>query len=127
MLPRIMKGEKIGTLFVGRDRSLGSRKKWLALRKPSGFLTIDDGAVRALRVGKKSLLASGIINAQGDFDMGDPVEISSMKGELVGKGIVNYSSDELVKIKGRKSQDIKKILGSKYFDEVINRDDLIIY
>jgi len=127
VLARIMKGERIGTIFTGKDRSLGSRKKWLALRKANGFLTIDDGAVRALQDGKKSLLASGILSAQGEFDMGDPVEISSAQGRLIGKGIVNYSRDELVKIKGKKSQEIKKILGSKYFDEVINRDDLILY
>ncbi len=127
VLGRILDGERIGTIFIGKDRSLGSRKKWLALRKPDGFITIDGGAVIALRDAKKSLLASGITDVQGDFDMGDPVDISTSDGALIGKGIVNYNVEELKKIMGKKSHDIKKILGSKYFNEVINRDDLILY
>ncbi len=127
VLPRIMDGEEIGTLFAGNDKSLKSRKKWLALRKAAGFITIDDGAVNALREGKKSLLATGLLSVEGEFDMGDAVDINSSTGNLIGKGIVNYNYQELKLIKGKKSQEIKKILGSKYFDEVINRDDMIVY
>ncbi len=127
VLPRIMDGEEVGTLFTGNDKSLKSRKKWLALRKAAGFLTIDDGAVNALREGKKSLLATGLLSVEGEFDMGDAVDINSSTGNLIGKGIVNYNYQELKMIKGKKSQEIKKILGSKYFDEVINRDDMIVY
>lgn len=127
VLTRIMDGEEIGTIFSGGDKSLRSRKKWLSLRKPAGFLIIDDGAINALRDGKKSLLATGIINVEGSFDMGDVVEINSGGGSLIGKGIVNYNNDELKMIKGKKSPEIKKVLGSKYFNEVINRDDLIVY
>ncbi len=127
VLTRIMDGEEIGTIFAGSDKSLGSRKKWLALRKAGGFLTIDDGAITALRDGKKSLLATGILSVEGNFDMGDAVDINSSTGNLIGKGIVNYNNNELKMIKGKKTREIKKILGSKYFDEVINRDDMIVY
>jgi glutamate 5-kinase len=127
VLKRIMDGEEIGTIFAGSDKSLRNRKKWLALRKAVGFLTIDDGAITALRDGKKSLLATGILSVEGSFDMGDPVDINSSTGSLIGKGIVNYHHDELKMIKGKKSREIKKVLGSKYFDEVINRDDMIVY
>jgi glutamate 5-kinase len=127
VLTRIMDGEEIGTIFAGSDKSLRNRKKWLALRKAAGFLTIDDGAVNALRDGKKSLLAPGILSVEGEFDMGDAVDINSSTGHLIGKGIVNYNYQELKMIKGKKTQEIKKILGSKYFDEVINRDDMIVY
>jgi glutamate 5-kinase len=127
VLARIMNGEKIGTLFVGTSKPLSGKKKWLALRKSSGTLLLDEGAVHAIRIGKKSLLASGISEIIGDFGMGDIVEMSDGRNNQIGKGIVNYSSEELVKIKGRKSTEIKKILGDNIFDEVINRDDLIVY
>ena len=127
ILSRIMDGENIGTIFIGKDMPLRSRKKWLTLRRVNGFLTIDDGAVTALQDKKKSLLASGITSVVGDFDMGDTVDIASQNGQLIGKGIVNYNFEESKRIMGKKTADIKKILGSKYFNEVINRDDLIIF
>ena len=127
VLSRIMNGEKIGTIFVGKNKPLTGRKKWLALRKPSGVLLIDEGAVRAIRDGKKSLLASGITGIEGDFGMGDVVEMAGQDREKIGKGLVNYSNDELIKIKGKKSAEIKRVLGEYVFEEVINRDDLIVY
>jgi len=127
VLNRIMNGEKMGTIFVGKNKPLSGRKKWLALRKASGLLLIDEGAVRAIRDGKKSLLASGITGIEGEFGMGDVVEMAGHGREKIGKGLVNYSCDELMKIKGKKSAEIKKVLGENVFDEVINRDDLIVY
>ena len=127
VLTRIMSGEKIGTIFIGKDKPLLGKKKWLALRKTTGALVIDDGAVKAIRIGKKSLLASGITGISGEFTMGDVVEITESSRKRIGKGIVNYSSAELAMIKGKKSGEIKKILGENVFREVINRDDLIVY
>lgn len=127
VLARILDGERIGTLFVGRNKPLSGKKKWLTLRKSSGILVLDEGAVHAIRIGKKSLLASGITEVIGDFEMGNIVEVADAQNNKIGKGIVNYSSMELGKIKGRRSADIKKILGDNLFEEVINRDDLIVY
>ncbi len=127
VLTRIMAGEKIGTIFIGKNKPLLGKKRWLALRKTTGTLVIDEGAVRAIRVGKKSLLASGITELTGDFNMGDVVEITESSRTRIGKGIVNYSSDELALIKGKKTSEIKKILSDNVFQEVINRDDLIVY
>jgi len=127
VLNRILDGEKIGTIFIGKNRQLTGKKRWLALRKPAGVLVLDDGAVKAIKIGKKSLLASGITSVTGDFGMGDIVELSGHDRKKIGKGIVNYGCDELDRIKGRKSSEIKKILGDNVFDEVINRDDLIVY
>ena len=97
------------------------------MRKPAGSVGLDQGAVKAIRVGKKSLLASGITGIAGAFDMGDIVEMTADDGSKVGKGIVNYSSAELKLIIGKKSPEIKKTLGSNYYEEVINRDELIVY
>ncbi|MBN2159958.1 MAG: glutamate 5-kinase [Spirochaetes bacterium] len=127
VLIRIMNGEKIGTIFVGENRQLTGKKRWLALRKPGGVIILDEGAVTAVRVGKKSLLATGITGLTGSFSMGDIVEIAGKDGNRIGKGIVNYGSLELQKIKGKRSSEIKKILGENIYDEVINRDDLIVY
>ncbi len=127
VLVRIMNGEKIGTLFVGKSKPLSGKKKWLALRKPSGVLVLDSGAVQAIRIGKKSLLASGVTGVIGEFEMGTIVEMSDADENKIGKGIVNYAAEELQKIKGKRSADIKKILGDNIFKEVINRDDLIVY
>jgi glutamate 5-kinase len=125
---RILNGEPLGTLFAGRRRTLKSRKRWIAFNmKTTGKVEIDDGAVQALREKKRSLLATGVTGVSGRFELGDAVEIFSIGGELVGKGIVNYSDEELDIIKGKKSREIKGLLGGTYFDEVINRDDLIIY
>jgi glutamate 5-kinase len=127
VLTRIMDGERIGTLFVGKSKPLSGKKKWLALRKTNGMLVLDRGAVHAIRIGKKSLLASGITAVIGDFEMGNIVEMSDAGENRIGKGIVNYGSAELGKIKGMRSADIKKTLGENIFKEVINRDDLIVY
>ncbi len=127
VLSRIMAGDKIGTIFIGKDKPLLGKKRWLALRKTTGILIIDEGAVKAIRVGKKSLLASGITGITGDFNMGDVIEIAESGRKRVGKGIVNYSSAELLQIKGKKSSEIKKILADNVFREVVNRDDLIVY
>ncbi|GAB4219793.1 MAG: glutamate 5-kinase [Spirochaetota bacterium] len=127
ILRRIMQGEKIGTLFLGKTQ-LKSKKRWIAFNvKPKGKLIIDDGAVKALKENKKSLLAIGITQIEGNFDLGDAVEITDKRGTLIAKGIVNYTSGELEKIKGKNTQEIKKIFGSKYYEEVINRDDLIVF
>ena len=127
VLLRIMRGEKIGTIFVGKEKRLSSRKKWLAVRSHKGTIVIDSGAEDALTGKKKSLLASGITGITGSFDMGDTVEICNSRGKKVGKGIVNYNHHELEMIKGKNSRDIEKILGSTFFDEVIHRDDLILF
>ncbi len=128
ILCRIMDGETAGTLFAGRRKSLNSRKRWIAFNmKAGGRLDIDGGAVRAIIDEKKSLLASGIVGISGKFDLGDAVEIYGPGGELVGKGIVNYSHRELEHIKGKKTSEIRDILEGTYYDEVINRDDLITY
>jgi glutamate 5-kinase len=127
ILSRIVKGEKIGTIFVGTEQ-LCSRKRWIAFNmKSAGKIKIDDGAVKALSHNKKSLLSTGITYIEGRFRPGDAVEIINTDGIVIGKGIVNYNFDELNIIKGKKTAQIKDILGSSYFDEVINRDDLILY
>jgi glutamate 5-kinase len=122
----LFKGEDIGTFFVPQKTQLPLRKHWLASLLPKGKLVIDPGAVRALWDGGKSLLPSGIKNVYGSFFAGDPVSCINEKGENVAIGLVNYSSNEIEKIKGLKTREIKKVLGYKDYEEVIHRDNLCL-
>lgn len=127
VISRILKGENLGTFFSSGKERITSRKHWIGFSlKAKGCLMLDKGAEDALLQGGKSLLPSGVITVEGKFDIGDAVECVNRNGQVLAKGIVNYSSSELALIKGQKSGKIEKILGYKYNDEVIHRDDMLI-
>ncbi|MGD2000975.1 MAG: glutamate 5-kinase, partial [Desulfobacterales bacterium] len=127
ILKKLFDGQKLGTFFVPKKKKLSSRKGWIAFNlKPQGILVIDNGAVDALLRNGKSLLPSGITAVEGEFTVGAPVAFKSQLNRVIGVGLVNYSSSDLQKIKGRKSGQIKSCLGHKPFDEVIHRDNLTI-
>ena len=93
----------VGTRFRARAGRYSSFKLWLKYAKPTrGRVLVDAGAARALREGGTSLLPVGIVEVSGEFDAGDAVEIAH-DGELVGKGICNYSAEELRRVRGLKS------------------------
>ena len=94
--------------------------------KAKGRLTLDDGAVEALTRKGKSLLPSGITAVHGDFESGDAVVCVDQSGREFAKGLVNYSSEAVAKIRGMKTSEIQKTLGYKDYDEVIHRDNLVI-
>ena len=121
-------GNKIqGTLFIPSQKALNARKHWIDhVSKPNGSLIVDNGASKALTRGKKSLLASGIHSIKGRFKIGDCVNIKTRHGKVLGKGLASYSSSEINKIKGKRSSEIDKILGYRYGDEVIHRDDMVV-
>ncbi len=128
VLTRVMDGEDLGTLFLPARRRLTSRKRWIGFTlRPKGRIYVDDGAFAALSKRGKSLLASGITDLDGGFERGDVVSISTIgnKDEFA-RGLTNYSSAELMKIKGHSSTSIKKILGSKPYDEVVHRDNMVL-
>jgi glutamate 5-kinase len=127
LLVSLINGEHHGTEFVAKKKSITSRKGWIAYAvRPKGTLVLDQGAVNALIKGGKSLLPSGIVAIEGSFNRDEAVFCADNEGNKIAKGIVNYSSDEVAKIKGKKSADIEKILGIKREDEVIHRDDLVV-
>ena len=123
VLRRIFAGEKIGTLFYPEREHMAGRKRWIGYgARAKGEITVDDGAARALKDGGKSLLPSGIVAVSGDFDAGDVVSIRTKAGQIFARGVASYSSGEVSRIKGLKTTDIAKILGSKPYDEVVHRD-----
>jgi glutamate 5-kinase len=127
VLERIFAGEQAGTLFLSGGQRLRGRKQWIGFTlRPKGQLILDKGAHAAIMKGGKSLLPSGIVAVEGHFGRGDLVSCLNPRREEFARGLVNYDSHELSKIMQRKSSQIEEVLGYKYTDEVIHRDDLVI-
>jgi glutamate 5-kinase len=118
-------GDAVGTRFSARDGKASSFKLWLKYAKPSrGRLTVDDGAARVLRESGSSLLPVGITGVDGSFEIGDAVEVT-IDGSVIGKGIVDYSSQELSRVIGMKSVQVRELLPHSA-DEVIHRDKFVL-
>jgi len=123
----VLSKETCATIFLPSTHKMSSRHRWIAFSgSPQGTLTVDDGAQKALREKGKSLLPAGVKNVAGSFKAGDNVEIKTMKGAAIGRGLVNYSSEEIRCIMGCKTAAIAALLGSKEFDEIIHRDNLVV-
>jgi glutamate 5-kinase len=118
-------GASIGTRFAARQGKASSFKLWLKYAKPAyGRVAVDAGAARVLRESGSSLLPVGIVAVDGDFEAGDAVEITA-DGDAVGKGIVEYSSKELLRVIGLKSAQVRELLPHAA-DEVIHRDRFVL-
>lgn len=127
VLSGLFDGGDHGTYFLPARDPLAARKHWIAFaKKPRGRLFLDEGARAAIIGGGKSLLPSGIRSVEGDFDRGDAIRLCTLDGEEFAKGVTNYSALELGRILGRNSREIEVILGYKYGDEIVHRDDLVI-
>jgi glutamate 5-kinase len=127
LLAKLLGGKEVGTFFEPRKQRLSSRKGWIAYGVRSrGAVHLDDGAVNALTNRGRSLLPSGITKIEGDFEVGDYVRCLNIDGKKIAKGLTNYSSKDLEQIKGKKTSEIEKVLGYKYSDEVIHRDNLVV-
>jgi glutamate 5-kinase len=127
VLHQILRGKEIGTLILPKATTLSSRKHWIAFNlNPKGDIIVDDGAKKAIAQRGKSLLPSGVVKVRGEFDRGDSVSCLGPRGKEFARGLVNYSASELERIKGLKTEQIEKVLGYKYSDEVIHRDDLVV-
>jgi glutamate 5-kinase len=127
ILKQIFMGEEEGTLFLPNKVPLKSRKHWIAFTKSTkGELVIDPGAEKAILESGKSLLPSGIILVKGKFSRGNSVLLIDENGKKIAVGMVNYHSGDVKKIMGAKSSEIESILGYRYDDEVIHRDNLVL-
>ena len=114
------------TWFLTGANPVTARKKWIAgSLEPKGILTIDAGAVAALRTGRR-LLPAGVIRVDGAFARGDAVIIRGPDGAEVGRGLVAYDATDAEKIKGRSSADIPSILGFSGRTEMVHRDHLVV-
>ncbi|MBD3426168.1 MAG: glutamate 5-kinase [Candidatus Omnitrophica bacterium] len=128
VLLRVADGEDVGTRFDAHEKPLRARKRWIAFgRKPRGKVMVDEGAEKALIERNKSLLPSGVVAVKGNFADGDVVEVVGKTDRVIARGLSNYTSEEMKKIMGKKSQSIEEELGYKDYDEVIHRDNLVIF
>lgn len=114
------------TVFQAQSSPRSAKKHWLAAAlKPAGRLTVDEGALKALRRGS-SLLPAGVVTVEGRFERGDAVIVQTADGTAIAKGLVAYDAADALKIKGRQSDTIEAILGYRGRDEMIHRDDLVL-
>ncbi len=119
VIGRIIAGEEIGTVFMPK-RKLSNRARWILNSAPAGTITIDAGAMRALR-NRKSLLPSGVTKIEGAFEAGDVVMLNEN-----AKAVINLSSSQLKALAGKHSSEIRKILGPKHRDVVAIPEDIVI-
>jgi glutamate 5-kinase len=126
-ITRFINGDLVGTYFSHTEDVYRIRKFWIAhAASVKGTISIDAGAVKAIVDMKKSLLPSGVVNIEGRFGIGDIISVTDSAGHEIAKGKTRYSSKDMRQIKGRKSAEIFDVLGYKFSDEVIHRDDLVV-
>jgi glutamate 5-kinase len=127
ILVRIARGEDLGTLFPAQVNKMESKKRWMLSGLASkGKVTVDKGAVSALKEHNKSLLPTGVVRAEGEFQRGDIVDIMDEKGKRIACGISNYSCSDLDIIGGKRSGEILELLGYDYGDEAMHRNNMVL-
>ena len=126
ILESVYNGDQIGTLLVAHNR-LTSKKQWMAGQmKVSGAVTVDDGAAKILKQPGKSLLMVGVTGVNGDFQRGELVRCLDSEGVEIARGLSNYSSDEIDKVKGKPSDELFELLGYGGDGELIHCDNLVV-
>jgi glutamate 5-kinase len=127
-LEKVFRGEEVGTFFVPARRRMKGRKKWMAFNpQTEGVVVVDGGARRAILGQGRSLLPAGVKGVKGTFAMGSVVAIQDEQGNELARGLCNFSSAELEKIRGLNTKKIPEILGAEAtFDEVVHRDNLVV-
>ena len=126
-LLRIARGERIGTWIPAVADVRESRKRWLlAGLGEGGALSLDEGAVRAIREQGRSLLPAGIAAVYGGFDRGEIVALQNPRGEQIAVGLSNYAAADVERIRGRRSSEIEATLGYDLGAEVVHRNNLAL-
>jgi glutamate 5-kinase len=127
VLGRILAGEVIGTLFLAQGKTVTPWKRWIGFTvQPRGRLVVDTGARQAVETQGRSLLAIGVREATGDFEKGDVVALCDEAGREFARGLTNYPSREVGRIKGLRTDKIAEVLGHCPYQEVIHRDNMVV-
>ena len=126
-LLRIFAGEELGTLLLPEHERQTARKHWIAGHLQSrGRLVLDEGAVKALKTGGKSLLPAGVVAVEGDFSRGEMVELVDGQGDVIARGLVNYSVADAKQIIGHATKEIESLIGHISEPELVHRDNMAL-
>jgi glutamate 5-kinase len=126
VLPRLLAGEEIGTLFVPSSKSLSGKDRWIGSARACGQVRVDAGAVVAVVEKHRSLLAAGVTGVDGHFGRGEVVDVVSPDGRVVARGLSNYTDEDLRLVAGKKTAEVRALLKERAHDEVIHRDNLVV-
>lgn len=127
VIRRLLDGEPLGTFFAPQADRLRHKKHWIAYSLPqAGRVVLDAGAVRAIVHQGGSLLPSGVLSVEGDFENGEMIGCVDEQGTEWARGISHYSAREIRRIAGKQSSDIDVILGYRICDDIIHRDELVV-
>jgi glutamate 5-kinase len=127
ILDRIFQLEPVGTLFLPHERTLPAWKRWLGYTaRPRGLLRVDEGARQAVQSQGRSLLPIGVVEVVGSFGKGDVVALCGPDGIEFARGLCAYSSTELQRLRGLRSEQIRELLGQCPYEEVVHRDNLVV-
>jgi glutamate 5-kinase len=126
VLENLLAGHDVGTLFVPSSKKRSARSRWIGSARPNGTITVDDGAIEALVERNRSLLPAGICKVEGEFAAGDVVAITCKDGQIVARGLSNYAAGEVQSIRGKKTAEVRSLLGDAAYDEVVHRDNLVL-
>ncbi|HEV2292988.1 MAG TPA: glutamate 5-kinase [Tepidisphaeraceae bacterium] len=126
VLPRLLAGESLGTLFVPSPKKRNSRSRWIGAARSAGSIVVDDGAAAAITQRNRSLLAAGVTKVSGTFVPGDVVSIVNGAGKEIARGLSNYASEDARRICGKKTAEVHALLGEAAYDEVVHRDNLVL-
>lgn len=124
--PALM-GDPVGTAFAPVKHRGSSRRLWIGFAaNPRGTLVADEGASRAVRGGRASLLSAGVLEVRGEFSAGDPVWIDDESGEHLARGLAGFDSEEIPQMLGRTTVQLKRFLGDEYAHPLVHRDNLVL-
>ncbi len=127
VLLKILNGDKVGTHFFPKGKSLRSQKRWLAFFQESvGRITVDPGAREAVESSGRSLLAKGVTSVDGSFNRDSIVDLIDSTGSRFARGVTQFSSDEILKIAGKRTEEIEALFEGRKHPEVIHRDDMVL-
>ncbi|MBI9043712.1 MAG: glutamate 5-kinase [Anaerolineaceae bacterium] len=123
---RIAEGQALGTRFTATTSAIESRKRYILAGDAAGVIELDSGALEALRNGS-SLLPAGLKSVAGEFVRGETIGISDLDGHEIGRGLVSYNSSDCLKLVGKHSWEIPEILGYYFGDEIMHRNNLVLF
>lgn len=128
ILTSLFAGEDLGTLFPRTGAALRARKHWIAFTlRPRGAVLLDEGAARAVRAGKSSLLPIGVVGVRGEFNPGDAVRLIAPDGAEIGRGLTRLGALDASRSAGKKGVELTNLFGSEGADMVvIHKDDLVL-